>query len=158
MAELKRTYHKNGNLRGEIFLVNGKKEGSYKEYFENGSLMFFGNFMNDCLNGEYKIWYNNGKLIHHKLYKNGKLIKFIDNPSEEVQLAAVKKLGSSIQYIQNPSEKVQLAVIEQDPYSIRFIENTSGKVKQLARSKGKKVKMSADDEAQDYYTFGKHKI
>jgi hypothetical protein len=48
--------------------------------------------------------------LEKHVYKNGKLIKFIDNPSEEVQLAAVKKLGSSIQYIQNPSEKViQLA-------------------------------------------------
>jgi len=30
-------------------------------------------------------------------------------------LAAVKKLGSSIRFIENPSEKVQLAAVEQDP-------------------------------------------
>ena len=92
------------------------------------------------------------------VYKNGKLIQFIDNPSEEVglavvsrdpfsikyiqnpseevQLVAVKKNGFSIHYIQNPSEKVRLAAVRKNAYSIRFIQNPSERVKQLVRSKG----------------------
>ena len=74
--------------------------------------------------------------LEKHVYKNGKLIKFIDNPSEEVQLAAVKKNPYSIQFIKNPSERLQLAAVEQDPYSILYIENPTEKVKQLAKSKG----------------------
>jgi hypothetical protein len=52
--------------------------------------------------------------LDKQVYNNGELIQFIDNPSEEVQLAAVKD----------------------DPFSIEYIENPSEKVIQLARSKG----------------------
>ena len=91
--------------------------------------------------------------LDKQVYNNGELIKFIDNPSEELQLEVVKKNGYSIKFIENPSERVQLAAVEKDPYSIQYIQNPTEKVKQLAKSK-----WSADDEAQDYYTFGKHKI
>ena len=96
--------------------------------------------------------------LEKQVYDNGELIQFIDNPSEEVQLAAVKKFGNSIryiknpsqtvqlaavekwstsiQYIENPSEKVQLAAVKQYPFSIEYIQNPSEKVIQLARSKG----------------------
>ena len=80
--------------------------------------------------GEVNPKYNLEKQVYNKV----KLIQFIDNPSEEVQLAAVKKFGSSIKHIQNPSEKVQLAAVKQNPYSIEFIQNPTEKVKQLARS------------------------
>ncbi len=33
----------------------------------------------------------------------------IENPSESVQLAAIKQNGYAIEYIENPSESVQLA-------------------------------------------------
>jgi len=80
-------------------------------------------------------------------------IEYIKNPSEAVQLAAVEQVGGSIQYIKNPSEAVQLAAVRKNSYLIQFIKNPTEKVKQLAKSK-----WSADDEAQDYHTFGKHKI
>jgi hypothetical protein len=66
--------------------------------------------------------------------ENGLAIRYIQNPSEEVQLVAVKKYGTTIQYIQNPSEEVQLAAVKQDGYAIQFIENPSEKV-QLAAVK-----------------------
>jgi hypothetical protein len=78
--------------------------------------------------GEVNSKYNLGKQV----YNNGKLIQFIDNPSEEVQLAAVKKLGSSIQYIQNPSERVQLAAVKDNPSSIQYIQNPSEKIQLVA--------------------------
>jgi hypothetical protein len=102
------------------------------------------------VNPEYtldKQWYNNGELLQFidnpseevqlaAVKKLGYSIKYIENPSEEVQLAAVRKNPYSIYYIQNPTEKVQLAAVEQDGYLIRYIQNPSEKVIQLARSKG----------------------
>ena len=34
--EIVRTYYKEGQLQEEYCLINNKKEGSYKSYFENG--------------------------------------------------------------------------------------------------------------------------
>ena len=81
------------------------------------------------------------------------LDKQVYNNGELIQLAAVKQYAWAIEFIENPSERVQLAAVEKDPYSIQYIQNPTQKVKQLAKSK-----WSADDEAQDYHTFGKHKI
>jgi DNA-dependent RNA polymerase auxiliary subunit epsilon len=66
--------------------------------------------------------------LDKQVYNNGELIQFIENPSEEVQLAAVKENGYSIQFIENPSEKVQLAAVKENPYSIHYIENPSERV------------------------------
>jgi len=49
----------------------------------------------------------------------------IKNPSEAVQLAAVKQDGYAIQYINNPSEEMQLAAVNQDGSAIDYIENPS---------------------------------
>ena len=45
--------------------------------------------------------------LEKQVYNNGDLIQFIDNPSEEVQLAAVNTFSSLIQYIQNPTQRVK---------------------------------------------------
>ena len=74
--------------------------------------------------------------LDKQVYNNGELIQFIDNPSEEVQLAAVKMFGSSIKHIQNPSERVQLAAVKKFGNSIQYIQNPTEKEKQLAKSKG----------------------
>jgi hypothetical protein len=69
------------------------------------------------------------------VYNRGKLIQFIDNPSEEVQLMAVNENPYSIKYIQNPSQEVQLAAVEKNPYSIREIKNPSERVQLVAVKK-----------------------
>lgn len=63
--------------------------------------------------------------------ENGLSIKYIKNPSEKVQLAAVKRNGLLIQSIEQPNEKVQLAAVKQKGTAIRYIKNPSEKV-QLA--------------------------
>lgn len=62
----------------------------------------------------------------------GDAIKYIENPSEEVQLAAVHKNANAIKYIKNPSEEVQLVAVTQDGWVIQHIENPSDRVKVLA--------------------------
>jgi hypothetical protein len=60
--------------------------------------------------------------------QDGSAIRIIKNPSERVQLEAVKRNGLAIQYIENPSEAVQLAAVRQDGYAIRCIEYPSERV------------------------------
>ena len=61
-------------------------------------------------------------------------------PSEDVQLAAVNQYGSIISYIENPSEDVQLAAVNGNGSgngnAIQYIKYPSERVKQLARDKG----------------------
>lgn len=55
----------------------------------------------------------------------GSAIQNIKNPSEQVQLAAVKKYGAAIQYIDNPSVNVQLAAVKKNSYALNYIKNPS---------------------------------
>lgn len=50
---------------------------------------------------------------------------FIDNPTENVKLSTVQENPDMLEYIHDPSEEVQLTAIRHDPYTIRYIENPS---------------------------------
>jgi hypothetical protein len=50
-------------------------------------------------------------------------IRNIQNPSEEVQLAAVNKNGLTLNYIKNPTDAVRLAAIKQTASAIVYINN-----------------------------------
>ena len=49
----------------------------------------------------------------------------IENPSEALQLFAVKEHYNAISLIENPSEEIQLAAVNQDAAAIQFIKNPS---------------------------------
>lgn len=59
-------------------------------------------------------------------------LQFIKNPALEVQLEAVKRDGCVIKFIKNPSEKVQLKAVEDDGEAIRYIKNPSLNVQLVA--------------------------
>jgi len=73
-----------------------------------------------------------------------KLIRYIDNQSEKVQLAAIESSPNAhyvkkiAKYIKNPSEKVQLALIEKYPNAIKYIKNPTKKVQLRAKELNKK--------------------
>lgn len=65
----------------------------------------------------------------------GYCIGCIDNPSEEVQLAALQFNYDVIENIKNPTEKVQLKAVESHPKAIDFIKNPTDKVKEYVKKK-----------------------
>ena len=75
-----------------------------------------------------------------KIKKYPFYIQFIKNPSEKVQLTAVKQNGSTIYYIKNPSEKVQLEAVKQDGSLIYLIKNPSENVIRTAILNGAEKK------------------
>ena len=77
--------------------------------------------------------------LEKQVYNKGELIRFIPNPSEKVQLAAVERTPLSIRYIKNPSEKVQLAAVKEWSYSILYIKNPSEKVQLVAVKKDSRL-------------------
>ena len=63
--------------------------------------------------------------------QDGRAIRWITNPSEDVQLAAVQQNGLVIQFISTPSVAVQMAAVQQDGWAIRWIKKPT-KAMQLA--------------------------
>lgn len=59
-------------------------------------------------------------------------IRLIDNPSEELQLAVVRKSDWLIKHIENPTERVQLEVVSSDGNLIEYIKNPSKAVIKVA--------------------------
>jgi len=64
--------------------------------------------------------------------KDPSSIEYIKNPTEEMQLLAVKQNYKAIKYIKDPTEKAQLLVIEKGPSLIKYITNPTEKVQLLA--------------------------
>ena len=57
--------------------------------------------------------------------QNGWAIEFIKRPILKVQLAAVKEDGRAIQFIKKPTIEMQLTAVKQNGLAIQFIENPS---------------------------------
>jgi len=63
MAEVERTYYESGKLESEVFTIDGKKNGFYKQFDKYGTLMIEATYVDDKLNGEYR-----QNMIYHDLY------------------------------------------------------------------------------------------
>ena len=59
-----------GQEQGSI--KNGKKEGSWIAYWENGQLLYKCDFKNGNLDGSYISYWDNGQLLSKGNWKNGK--------------------------------------------------------------------------------------
>ncbi len=78
MAKVVRRYYdmEQTKLKEEYYEIDGKKEGVYKSYFENGNIDIICNYIDGKLNGEYKSYHMNGQLnfINNKVIKKSKLL------------------------------------------------------------------------------------
>lgn len=62
--------------------------------------------------------------------KDGYNIQYIKDPSEEIQLEAVKENGYAIECIDDPNEEVQLEAVKEVIRAIQYIKNPTEKVLQ----------------------------
>lgn len=60
-----------------------------------------------------------------KLYNDPLYIKYIENPNEEEQIAAVKRNGMVIRFLNAPSDDVKREAILNNPLCIEYIEDLS---------------------------------
>ena len=65
MAKVVRRYYdkEKTKLYEEYYEVNGKKEGEYKQYWDNERLYNICNYIDGKINGEYKLYNENGQFI-----------------------------------------------------------------------------------------------
>lgn len=71
ICDYKKYYFANGKVQEEGCLLNGKKEGLWKEYNKNGWVRFEWTYFNDVLNGPYKSFYESGKINSVGYRKDG---------------------------------------------------------------------------------------
>ena len=69
-----RTYHdqEQTKLKTEYFQLNGKINGIYREYHDNGELCVEVNYIDGKKNGIYKSYYENGQIYEEVNYIDGK--------------------------------------------------------------------------------------
>ena len=103
----------------DLLLLSRNDNNSYfyKNYFP---LDIFKIIYNDIWNYELELL----KIVEH----NGCDIQFIRNPSEQVQLAAVRQWGYAIEFIKNPTINIQLEAVKENGYAIQFIKNPSEQI------------------------------
>jgi antitoxin component YwqK of YwqJK toxin-antitoxin module len=65
--------HKNNKLAAIEVFKNGKRDGEWKEYYENGNLKWLKHFNNDKEDGEWREFYESGKLKKKINFKDGKV-------------------------------------------------------------------------------------
>ena len=64
----------NGQLKFEITVKDGEKDGVHKWWFKNGQLEFEGTYKDGGLDGVIKRWYNNGQLKSERNWKDDEFI------------------------------------------------------------------------------------
>jgi antitoxin component YwqK of YwqJK toxin-antitoxin module len=89
-------FHENGKLKFKVQLVNGKKEGVGKTYFDNGDLKIESHYKNDVLNGSY-IQHFHGRIIKEVTYQNDTLNGYSKHyyPNEKLREEGNYKSGLS---------------------------------------------------------------
>lgn len=56
------------------------------------------------------------------VYTNGALLRFIDEQTEEICLAAVRNWGYALQYVKEQTEEICLAAVQQDGLALQYVE------------------------------------
>ena len=81
-------YPKTG-LAAETFeYIDGKREGDYRKFFPDGSIMTKGNYKNDLLDGDFTLYFPNGTVQLKGQYKDGAQIgnwNYFDEEGNPVQ-------------------------------------------------------------------------
>lgn len=61
--------------------------------------------------------------INEALKRNPSLIRFVENPTDEMKFTAVSNNGRAIQFIENASDELKMLAIKRHRKAIDFIEN-----------------------------------
>jgi hypothetical protein len=101
----------------EFNIVNGKLEGEYKEWYENGQPFERSFYKNGELHGEYRKWFDNGQLTQHSFYKEGKeIVK--DKLKKGTIIAKVTIVGVDATISSDGDESVEVYTLKIDNLSI----------------------------------------
>ena len=139
-----RTYYdkEQTKLKEEYFLVNGKKEGIKKLYYDNGKLSSIGSYVDNWMDGEFKSYYNNGQIQMICYHNNGIMIG---------EYKKYYKTGSEYDEFQNeqngPLKYYCKDVNAKNREDIEYYE--SGKIKKICKYVNNKLKKITEYEDEE---------
>ena len=125
-------YYINGTIMNKGTLVNGKLDGEYTTYFENGKIKSVSHYQNGILNGPAITYYTNGSLLFDGELINGK-----------------KKPGSRSYFING---QLQGEIKKGNRRDTSITYHSTGKINKVRLVKKGEVIPSSDDEYVVYYT------
>ena len=70
---ISRSWHRNGDLKSEVAVENGKKNGTYRSWYANGQQEEELIYRNGSREGQTTQWHENGKVKFKGLYKDNEL-------------------------------------------------------------------------------------
>ena len=116
-----REWHANEQLSYEGAYNDGNKEGLHKVWFENGQLAFEGAYKDGKKEGLHKVWFENGQLAFEGTYKDGKEEGFTHKKWDENGQLVLNE------YYKTKSEKLAEEVAKQQ-------EDAERKSRQVAKN------------------------
>jgi len=73
-GEYIKEHYDSGMIKHEGHLINGKRNGLWKAYYENGVLWSESVYKNNFLNGPTRVYYSSGVMRYQGRFKNGKRV------------------------------------------------------------------------------------
>ena len=154
--------YENGNTETEAHFKDGDLDGTYNNYFNDGSLNYSVSYINGKVNGEYKLYNEKGALIETKIFVDdlidGEYKSFHDigeaYPKHVTAYKAGKINGKSINYFTNGTKKWEE-------------EHIDGKIEGVVKSYYKNGQLNSEmnykegiiqGEYKNYFPDGKIKI
>lgn len=127
------TYYYNGQIEKKGTYINGKESGAFKEYNEEGTLIFEYSKKEDENNGDFKTYYENGQLKKSGHFvngkQNGKFYEYAENGwiDAEYTMSNDELNGTLIIYDQNKKyEEKQYSDGKLDGKYKKYIYNDDG--------------------------------
>jgi len=130
----------NDSIASSIDYVNGKKEGIYRKWFQNGKLSFEANYVNGKQHGKTYTWWSNGNLRTTSNFANG------IPDGEQLQYYKSGSLFKKIQLVKGKEEGLQQSWRENGKLYNNY-EAKNGRIFGLKRSK---LCFKLDDEEVQY--------
>jgi len=92
-------------------------------------------------------------ILQHAAMKNVELIRFINEPSESLQLAVVSQRADLVRYIKNPTQKVKMLAVNTNPQLIKYFKNPERDVQMAAVKKDETCASLIDNPCMELQTY-----
>ena len=105
---ISKKYHSSGKLAEELNWKNNQKDGSWIQYFEDGSLLLKTNYISDKRQGNYETYYRGNKLETKGVFVNnlmeGEWIYFDDSGKEKMRIIYNKGIPQNAGLLEKEQE------------------------------------------------------
>jgi len=141
--QVKKRYDENGNLKADVEIVDGKRNGIAHNYYKNGSIHSTIYYKNDKKDGLSTWYYENGKTyretpfecnkkqgIQKTYYKSGKIMAEIPYKNNEIQPGTKEYLETGTLKKEYPTFNYK-TINKTFPHKSIYIEVTGKKIKEI---------------------------